>query len=233
MKKLLVLFIGLIVVSCNNETSNFTLNANIKGLKKGTAYLKKFSDSAFVSIDSIAINGQETFTLHAQLDEPEMLFLNLDKNAGEDGTLAFFADKGTTEINTTLKNFNFDATIKGSKQQTLLDEYLKMNSKFNDNHLELIKDNLERQKENDSASFNYQEEYNKLLKRRYLFTINFAINHKDSEVAPYLALSEIPNTTTKHLKTIYDSLTAPIQESKYGKALKQFIEERINLETSN
>ena len=60
----------------------------------------------------------------------------------------------------------------------------------------------------------------------YLYTINFAVNNKNSEVAPYLALSEIPNTTVKYLETIYDALDENIKNSKYGKQLKETIEQR-------
>ena len=49
-------------------------------------------------------------------------------------------DLGITEINSTLKNFNFNAKIKGSKQQELLEEYIAIMTKFNNQNLDLIKD---------------------------------------------------------------------------------------------
>jgi len=228
MKKIFLAFsIFLLVISCTKETSNFTLKGNIKGLKKGTVYLESAEDSIFKIIDSLPINGNPDFELRANLEEPEMLFLRLQKNDNGEETIAFFADKGVTEINTTLKNFNFDAKIKGSKQQELLEEYLAVMSKFNDQNLDLLKERFEPKKENDTTSTSdFDDKYNSLLKRKYLYTINFAITHNTSEVAPYLAIAEIPDANTKFLDTIYNTLKDSIKSTLYGKKLKDLIDSR-------
>ena len=64
------------------------------------------------------------------------------------------------------------------------------------------------------------------LKRRYLFTTNFALYNKDFEVAPYLALSEISDINLKYLDTIQKTMTPKITQSLYGKKLIQFYKER-------
>jgi hypothetical protein len=159
------------------------------------------------------------------LEEPEVLFLRLNKNDNNEGIITFFADKGITEINSTLKNFNFDAKIKGSKQQELLEEYLTMISKFNDQNLDFIKAHFEPKKENDTTSgLDFESKYNSLLRRKYLYTINFAVTHNESEVAPYLAITQIANANPKFLDTIYNSLEANLKTSRYGKQLKAFID---------
>ena len=217
----------LFLCSCGKEAQHdFTLKAHIKGLKKGTVYLQKQQDSSLVSLDSMNINGDQVFELHSELPEPELLFLKLDKNDNDMGSIAFFADKGITEINTTLKNFNFDASIAGSKQQKVLEEYLVMMSKFNDQNLDIIQENLEAQKNKDTTVVSYEDNFNSLLKRKYLYTINFAVNHPDSEVAPYLAISELQNTSVNFLEQIYDALNDDIKSSKYGIELKSLIATR-------
>lgn len=227
MKPFLIVCLSLFLFSCGNETSHdFTLKAQVKGLKKGTAYLQRQNDSLMVILDSLEINGNQSFELHAELSEPELLFLKLDKNDNDEGSIAFFADKGITEINTTLKNFNYDATISGSKQQKVLDEYLVMMSKFNDKNLDLIQESLEAQKNSDTTAISLEDNFNNLLKRKYLYTINFAVNHPDSEVSPYLAINELQNTSVSFLQQIYDALDEHIQTSKYGLQLKELIEKR-------
>ncbi|OUR95611.1 hypothetical protein A9Q87_00385 [Flavobacteriales bacterium 34_180_T64] len=219
--------IVLTLSSCQKETHDFTLNATIKGLKKGVVYLERQQDSSMVVLDSLVINGNSNFQLHSDLSEPEVLFLRLDKNDSDEGVIVFFADKGTTEITSDIKNFNFLSIIKGSRQQAVLDEYLLMMSKFNNKNLDMIKENFEAQIKNDSVKVNSIEEgFNNLLKRKYLYTINFAVNNKNSEVAPYLAISEIPNTSVKFLETIYEALDENIKQSMYGRELKSKIEER-------
>jgi len=225
MKQFIIVLMGLLILSCGKEEQHdFTLKGHVKGLKKGSVYLQKQQDTIMITVDSLAINGDSNFELHADLTEPEVLFLKLDKNSDEEGTVAFFADKGITEINSTLKNFNFDAIVKGSKQQEILDEYLLMMSKFNNRNLDLIKENFESQKAKDSIKTKaLQSNFDKLLKQKYLYTINFAVNHPDSEVSPYLAISEIPNTSINFLQQIYDALTDDVKSSKYGMQLKDFI----------
>jgi Domain of unknown function (DUF4369) len=227
MKNILSVVIVLLAISCTKETANFTLKGNIKGLKKGTVYLEKEQDSTYKIIDSLVINGNPQFELHCNLEEPEVLYLRLNKNDNKESIITFFADKGITEINSTLKNFSFDAKINGSKQQELLEEYLAMMSKFNDQNLDMIKDHFDPKKEKDSTSnLDFEDKYNSLLKRKYLYTINFAVTHNQSEVAPYLAITEIANANIKFLDTIYNSLENNIKSTLYGKKLKSLIDGR-------
>ncbi|MFH4966033.1 DUF4369 domain-containing protein [Gaetbulibacter sp. M235] len=226
MKKISVLLVLLLIFSCGKEQHDLTVIGNIKGLKKGSVYLKKVKDTALVVVDSIAISGNSQFELHSDLESPEVFFLYLDKNSkSEDDRILFFADKGTTEINTTLKNFVFDAKINGSKQQKILEEYRMIVSRFNEKNLNLIKESFEAQKSGDTSKYNsIQNEFDSLLKRKYLYTVNFALNNKDSEVAPYLALTEIYNAQIKYLDTINVSLTTEVKNSKYGKEFQSFID---------
>ncbi|SDB47211.1 protein of unknown function [Flavobacteriaceae bacterium MAR_2010_188] len=224
---ILSVFVALSIFGCseNESKENFTLQGNINGLKKGTVYLQHIQDSTFVSLDSVVLNGSSEFVMTHELKEPEILFLRLNKNDNDESMLSFFADKGVTTINSTLKNFLFDAEINGSTQQKLIEEYSKIQSRFSDMNLDLIKKSLETSKDSISA-VKLQNEFNSLLKRKYLYTINFAFNHTDSEVAPYLAVSEIPDANKKYLDTIYNGLTSPIKASKYGKLLKELIDKR-------
>jgi hypothetical protein len=61
------------------------------------------------------------------------------------------------------------------------------------------------------------------LKRQYLFSINFAVNNKSSEIAPYIALADLYDTKKSYLDTIYNGLTPAIAFSKYGLILENFI----------
>lgn len=230
MKKSLLLILLVLVVSCAKETPDLIVKGTIKGLKKGTIYLKKEQDTAMVTVDSVIINGIPDFELHSNIESPEMFFLYLDKNSSEDDRIAFFADKGITEINTSMKNFVYDAKINGSTQQKVWEEYKLMVRKFNEKNLDLIKENLESQQAGDTSKISrIQQDYDNNLKRRYLYTVNFAINNKDSEVAPYLALTEIYNAKINLLDTINKSLTPKVKASKYGKELQKFVE-KIKLE---
>ncbi|MEF3078569.1 DUF4369 domain-containing protein [Winogradskyella poriferorum] len=218
----------LLVVSCGSDNdTNFTLKGTIKGLKKGVVYLQKEGDSTIVNLDSMSISGQPEFTLKTNIEEPILLYLKLFKNDGEEHYIPFFADKGVTEIKTTLKNFNYDAEINGSEQQDLLNEYTNIMSRFNDQNLDLIEANFLAQKANDSIAVDSLNKASEtLFKRKYSYTIQFALNHKDNIIAPYLALYEIPSANPVYIDSVYNNLTENIKNSFYGKKLGEIIAER-------
>ncbi|OBQ55517.1 DUF4369 domain-containing protein [Tamlana sp. s12] len=225
MKKISILLLTFICLSCGDNSNDLTVKTHVKGLKKGTVYLKKVEDTTLVTVDSIVINGNSSFELHSKLESPEMFYIDLDKNSTEQDRIGFFADRGVTEINTTLKNFVYDAKIKGSKQQEVLEKYKALISKINNRDLDIIKEKFEAQIAKDTTKLlELQKEENSTIKRKYLYTVNFAIQNKDSEVAPFLALSEIYNARLDLLDTINKSLTPKVKDSKYGKELNDFIE---------
>lgn len=227
MKKLIILALVLIFASCADNTKNLTIKGNVKGLKKGTIYLSRALDSSYQVLDSTVLNGTSNFELISNIEEPEVLFLSLDANSTKENYINFFADKGEIEINTTLKRFAYDYKVNGSKQQSKLDEFLKNSKRFNDTRLDLIKLQFEAISKGDSIkadSLKTLAEQN--IKRKYLYTINFAINNKDSEVAPYITLTEVYDANITYLDTVYKVLPENIANSKYGKTLKTFIEER-------
>ena len=229
MRNLITIILGLLIISCAKEKQyDLTVKGTIKNLKKGTIYLQKIKDSTLVNVDSMVINVQKEFLLHSNLNSPEVFYLHLNKtNEDSQRKIPFFADKGITEINATLKDFPFKHTIKGSSQQEKYTEFKNMITQFNNKNIDIIKAQLEAQVSGDTAEANAKtKEVNNLLKSKYRYAINFAINNKDSEVAPYIALSEIYDTNITYLDTIYKSLPKHIASSKYGVELDKFIKQR-------
>ncbi|AJR03402.1 DUF4369 domain-containing protein [Siansivirga zeaxanthinifaciens] len=225
MKNIFYLFLLFSIISCSKKESDLIVKANVKGLKKGTIYLKKIEDTMLVTVDSMVISGNSEIELYSDIESPEVFYLYLDKNSAIKDRITFFADKGVTEITTSVKNFAGDAIIKGSTQQETFSDYQKMITRFNQQNLDLIKETFEAKKAGDSIKVDsIQKMYEKNIKRKYLFTVNFALNNKNSEVAPYLALSEIYNAKINYLDTINNSLSEKVKSSKYGKELQKFID---------
>ena len=226
MKNSLYFILTLLITSCSQTLKNTSVSGTIKGLQKGTLYLQQVVDSDFVTLDSLVMNSTTDFELGCDLEEAEMLFLSLSKDLNAK-RISFFADKGLTKINTTLKRFKYDAQIEGGVQQELLETYYKNIGRFKDQKLELIEQQLNAQK--DKKTKLADELLNKidnLTKRSYLYTINFALNNKDSEVAPFVAVSEIYDTNVKYLDTINKVLPPKIANSKYGIILEAYIKTR-------
>lgn len=214
------------IMSCSSS-DNFTLQGNIKGLKKGTVYLLRAQDTTFVTLDSVLIDGNPNFILSSNLSEPEVLFVKLDKRNGEDNYVEFFASEGTSTLISTLKNFVYDAKVTGSEQQKLYSEYQAMLEAYEDKNLELTEQYLMAQIKKDTVALDsLQTSFDRYLKSKYRYSLNYAATHGESEVAPYIALAEMPNATIKALDTLYSSLDPKIKSSKYGVMLKEEISKR-------
>ena len=118
----LSLLVLIILASCTKDTKGSMLViGEVKGLKKGTLYLQKMNDTLIVTVDSIALDGVNVFSLSDELESPEIYYLSLDSNI--DNRIPFFGDKGTIKIHTKLDKFVYGASVKGLKNQVLLDEY--------------------------------------------------------------------------------------------------------------
>jgi hypothetical protein len=232
MRKSIILLLSIVVfASCSEKksTKNFVLTGNIKGLKKGTLYIQRINDTVLVAIDTIKINGDSHFSSEFDLQSPEMLYLFLDRGVSNsvDNNISFFAEKGKMNIETSLDFFTADVKITGSKNQALYDEYKKVVSRFVDQDLDLIEKRINALKNNKiEEAARIEEEQKGILKRKYLYTTNFAVNHGDYEVAPYVALAEIYDINLNYMDTIQKSMTPKVAKSLYGKKLNVFIAAR-------
>lgn len=228
MKKLIITtLVTMFLISCAEEKKNLTISGNVKGLKKGVLYLQKIKDTVLVNIDSLKVDGKSAFTFSMDIEEPEVLYLNLEKNDGNElnDQIEFFAEQGHITINTTVDHFMVEAKIEGSETHKKLENYKKMLSGFTDKNLNYIKENFEyRQKGDSLKADSIQKLSDKNLLRTYQYTINYALQNKDSHVAPYIILNRASNITVKYLDSVKNSLTPEIANSKYGIALNEYIE---------
>ena len=229
MKKSIIVFVALLLLSaCNqNETKgNLHITGNIKGLKKGTLYIQRVVDTTLVAIDTIHIDGSSTFESNLDLKSPEMLYLFLDRGVSNslDNNLSFFAEPGTITIETSLDRYLSDAKITGSKNQEIFEEYKKINTRFTDENLTLMEKRFNAIKNKDTkAADSLSAKQDSNTKRKYLFATNFALNNRDFEVAPYIALSEIYDINVKYLDTIQKSMSPKVAKSLYGKKLTEYV----------
>lgn len=229
MKKISIAFVTLTVLfACSEKKleNNLHLTGNIKGLKKGTLYVQRVTNNKLVALDTIAIDGSSQFETDIELQSPEMLYLFLDRGVSNslDNNLLFFAEPGAISIETNLENYIADAKVSGSKNQDLYYEFKKVDSRFQDESLDLIEKKFKAMKSNnaaEAAKVNAKQESN--IKRKYLYATNFAINNKEYEVAPYIALSEIYDINIKYLDTIQKSMSPKVAKSLYGKKLTEYI----------
>lgn len=229
-----ITIVFLSLIGCSTETEIMNLTGNVIGLKKGTLLLQKFEDTVLVTIDSLIVDGNSNFSFSKKIESPEIyyLYVRLKDGTMRDDRIAFFAENAELNINTNLKNFGSAAKVTGSENDKALKEYLKLKDRYIIKNLSLIEERLKVDSKNvDSSLMKIDEKQRALLTSKYLATINFAMNHKDQEVAPYLMLSEVYDSNIKYLDTVYNALSPKIKNSKYGAELESFIVNRKKADT--
>ena len=221
--KIKALLLALILTSCSNS-NELVLDVEIKDLKKGKLVLTKLNDSIFQPIDSFNVNGQKNIVFKNELNEPQFLFLNLFTNESyEPLSLSFFAEKGQIKLVTSLEKYGYELKVTGSKNDSIYRNYLKLNKKFNDEKVDLIKKSFEKRKsqENDSVII-IEDLLLKLNKRQFLHNANYVIRNKNYEISPYLAITDLKDSK-KILDTVYKSLSDKVLKSKYSLILKSLL----------
>jgi len=234
------ILLGSLMFSCNqNEKSNLEhlmiVKGSIKGLRKGKLYLQRIKDTTLINLDSTYVDGSPEFSFQTPIKTAEVFYLYLNKDDGDslNDRIMFFGEKGTIEINTLLKTFESSAKISGSKNQELLQKYQSMNRKFNDKNLDLLKDLYVAKGEKKFERVDtLQKKIANLLNRRYLYTINFAVQNPDQNIAPYLAITQVYNANLTLLDSIANKLTNEVKASKYGIEFLNLLEKRRKNERS-
>lgn len=228
MKKVAFILTILLLVSCGSDKeANLVVNGKVRGLKKGTLYLQHLIDTTLVTVDSLEIDGEGTFSLSAQLESPEIFYLYLNKkdNNTINDRITFFAEPGTITINTDWNTFDSTAEITGSPTHEKLEEYQKALSNLNLRNMEIMLKASQLQANADQNTIDSLERVGtRNTQRAYAYSINYALNNTDSYIAPYIAAKEIPDANIKYLDSIYRSLPPEVANSKYGKDLKQLLE---------
>jgi len=230
MRKLLFFFLfSILIASCGSDDAEnlMTVSGRVKGLKKGTLYLQNIPDSTLVTIDSIVVDGDGNFSFETEIESPEIFYLYLDKKDNNDinDRITFFGEPGNITINTSWNTFDANAKIEGSKTHSKLEEYKKVMTRFNTKNLELINSSINPEVALDSLEIDsIQKISDKNMQRGYAYALNFALNNKDSYIAPYIALYEVSDANIIYLDSIHRSLSPEVADSKYGRGLKQYLD---------
>ncbi len=224
MKKVLIIMSTLLIMGCNSSKDNMLVFGNVDGLMKGTLFLQAQKDSIVVNLDSIYLKGDGNFKLSTYINEPDIFYLYLDKEDGDslNDIITFFGNEGDIQINTRLSTFDSSFEISGSENSDLLNEYNSIIRKYNMQNLDLLEIFYNAQIENNQTRIDsINSELENLIRKKYLYTLNFSITNSANEISPYIAVSQIPDANVDLLRKLYDTLPEKIKDSKYGKILEE------------
>ena len=213
-----------LIMGCNSSKDNMSVFGNVDGLMKGTLFLQAQKDSIVVNLDSIYLKGDGNFKLSTYINEPDIFYLYLDKQDGDslNDIITFFGNEGDIQINTRLSTFDSSFEVSGSENSNLLNEYNSIIRKYNMQNLDLLEIFYNAQIENNQIRIDsVNSELENLIRKKYLYTLNFSITNSENEISPYIAVNQIPDANVDLLRNLYDTLPERIKDSKYGKILKE------------
>ncbi len=209
--------------SCSKDSKNMHVKGEIKGLMTGKLFLEKKEDSKLIAVDSIALDGDGKFELSCDINSPEMYYLSFNKDKNK--RIMFFAEPTEITIYDNIEEFGWKPTIEGSKNQDLYKLYKKVDDQFKTKRLNFIAKDIEARAKKDTVEIKkLQQAYLRMVQQRTAYGIQFALNHKDFEVAPYIAMADLFDANFKYIDSINNSLTDKIKQSSYGKQLQEYVD---------
>jgi hypothetical protein len=228
-KLIFVFSVFFFTLNCSNSTAvqSLDLEVQIKGLSSGRLFILREKNNKYVKIDSHEINLQKKILFKIPLNEPEILFLVVDRKAtrSDDNVLYFFAEPKPMQITTNIENFSYAAEITGSENHNLLTSYQKGIKKLS--HLEL--EYLNEQRVNSGETHIIDTKILKINRKKTLYATNFAFSNRDKEIAPYIALINKDQWNFKISDSLYNSLSTNARNSIYGKQFQETIKQKKEL----
>lgn len=235
MKKVLsLLFAIIIMASCKHTNSNkFSISGSIDGIKDGTLFLKRLQDSVLIDVDSALFNGNSDYTLTTDINQTEIMYLHLDVKDGSEfnDRLLFFAEDTTMTFNSSLNKFEEDAVITGSKNQAIYAIYKANSDKLNKVYTDIVKRSMSLTEETRTVVIidSINTAYDKYLRKKVLYAINYAQLYKDKEVAPYILITDAIDANSILLDSVFKKMPKKIQTTVYGKQLSVLIKKNRNI----
>ncbi len=217
-KYLYFLTLIVILISCDkNETKKANLSIKINGFSQGEIELLRSQNESFTKIKTIQVDGQKVIQTELSISEPEIIFMKINRNNSNsiDNMVSFFVEPTNMTIETDLELFSHNLKVTGSKNQDAYQNYLLNIKKFGLQKVTLTEQLYK-------SSKNQAELYDKVINsdvKKQLYTINFAFNNRDLEIAPYIALQNFDFQNTKLADSLYNVLGISARNCKYGKEL--------------
>lgn len=236
MKKLVVVFVALVMVSCNK----FSIEGTATGIKDGTkVYLEGSGEMGPMPIDTVEVKDGK-FEFEGKSELPEIGFISIDGVIDPQfqtrKMLPVIIEKGTVEV-----FFNKDeiqkSEISGTKNNDKFAEYNKKSDviykklqAFQSANQEAM---LTAQKNKDEVAIKkLQTQYMAIIDEMDKLSIDFVKNNTDSFLSVLLLENFISRgkLTTNEVKSYFDRLDSSLLATKSAKNTKKMIEARLKSE---
>ncbi|GET20031.1 thiol:disulfide interchange protein [Prolixibacter denitrificans] len=223
MKKLLFLLLALAAFAACSSPDGFTIKGNIQGQDSGEVALLKYDGKQWNVEDTTKLDNGN-FVLKGKTDLPELRVIRL----GQKKLVSqFFAENG--KINVQAYADSLDKTVvTGSKANDVFsqftDEMKRLSSEAKDIQQRYAK---ARMSGDEDGMKKAQIDIEAMVDNQKVFAKNFIREHKNSTVAPFVALWQFgQNATYQDLDTLVAFFDPSIKQSIYVKELQKMADQR-------
>ncbi|MFP4041422.1 MAG: redoxin domain-containing protein [Bacteroidales bacterium] len=207
-----------LLITCKNE-KGYKIKGSIDGLGNSYVYLEQEKDSEWVKVDSVQAESGE-FKFKGSLDYPEMTLLTFDDEEQE--PLSLFIENSDIEINGQ-KGGQDSMEIKGSESHRAYEKFVGKISEYDQEIEKLYQAYQEERKEgNDEKTKQIEEEYMAVSDNKIEYIKDFVWKNTESVLAPFITSNRLfPYIEYNELDSLYTDLAPKVQNTKYGKRIKE------------
>ena len=214
--KAFVVYFSIILLSgCNRVTNNtFSINGTINGINNEMVYLKKYTDTGYVTIDSAKSVGSK-FQFNGYVKFPEMFRII---PAGNIGYIPLFVENSKIELYADTNNF-INVKISGSKSNELYNQLMAKIDSIG-NLSKPFYDSIEIAKQNNNVSIInvFENKLDQIDSMENNCIINFVNENSTSNVSVYLMYKYLSGQLDEIVLTdLFGKLDTTLRSSSYYK----------------
>lgn len=226
-KHLSIIALVVLFAACSQEnnkegTGKFDIQGTISGNVEGEVSLGKFVDREFQAhyTDQITAEG---FRFEDSLDYPELFYINLKE---VEGYQPLFVEPGEIKIELIVDSTGLaDLKVEGSTSHAIYNEYVAVMDSFNQQSGYIYEELYQPAREQDDAVKMAKADsmFDELDKAQKNFLIEFAIQHNESVVSPYIIYRRAYFFDLSELDSVTSGFSEKISETEYVERLNERI----------
>ncbi len=216
----LILIFGTLLFSCRQNPEGFVIEAQIEGMKNGTAVVKRRINSEFMTIDSTMINNN-TFRLSGKLIAPEMCYIHLNDTLPY---IRLFVENKKITVKAHIDSLR-EAKIEGSETQNALEAYNHLLKPFDERLRSIYQQYSKATMANDTEKIDrYEKEFNTVSDEQKATSLEFVNKNSNNVLGPYLIWGTLAyDLELEELEKLASQFSPEISNSIYVQQINEYI----------